>query len=162
MKGVTILIALLVVIALGWLFIDKDHDDVMEQESTEMQEMDMEVMEQEAMQESGEAMEAGAEAELDLSNATGEQKTFDVDGFNFGYSLSEIKVNEGDIVTINFTSSDGFHDWVVDEFDAATAKIQTGGNTSVTFVADKKGSFEFYCSVGQHRANGMVGTLVVE
>jgi plastocyanin len=29
-------------------------------------------------------------------------------------------------------------------------------------VADKKGTFEYYCSVGQHRALGMKGKLVVE
>lgn len=36
------------------------------------------------------------------------------------------------------------------------------GVTSVTFVADTLGTFEYYCSVGNHRAQGMVGNLVVE
>lgn len=89
-------------------------------------------------------------------------KEFTLDGFNFGYDVTEIRVNEGDVVTINLTVSDGFHDWVVDEFDAATEKIRAGGLTSVTFTADKKGTYEFYCSVGSHRAEGMVGTLIVE
>ena len=34
--------------------------------------------------------------------------------------------------------------------------------TSVTFIADQEGSFEYYCSVGNHREEGMVGTLIVE
>jgi len=89
-------------------------------------------------------------------------KEFTLDSFDFGYSIKEIRVIEGDTVTINLTNSDGFHDWVVDEFGAATEKIQAGGQTSVTFVADKAGSYEYYCSVGSHRANGMVGTLIVE
>lgn len=89
--------------------------------------------------------------------------TFEVSGFNYGYNLEEIVVNEGDTVTINFVSTDGFHDWVVDEFDAATAKVRPGDAvTSVTFVADKTGTFEYYCSVGSHRAQGMVGNLVVQ
>ena len=88
--------------------------------------------------------------------------SFTVLGSNFAYDLNEITVKEGDEVTINFRSAGGFHDWVVDEFNAATEKVQTDGETSVTFVADKKGTFEFYCSVGSHRANGMVGTLTVE
>ena len=55
------------------------------------------------------------------------------------------------------------HDWVVDEFTGAKMKRVTNGQTgTVTFVADKAGTFEYYCSVGQHRANGMVGKLVVE
>lgn len=89
------------------------------------------------------------------------ERTFTLDSFNFGYSMDTIEVNEGDTVTINLTSSDGFHDWVVDEFDAATGKIREGETTSVTFVADTAGTYEFYCSVGSHRAQGMVGTLVV-
>jgi len=88
-------------------------------------------------------------------------ETFEVSGTNFAFSETEISVKKGTTVTINFVSEDGFHDWVVDEFDAATEKVETGGTTSVTFVADEAGSFEYYCSVGQHRANGMVGTLTV-
>lgn len=91
-----------------------------------------------------------------------ETKVFNVDSFSYGYSLEEIRVKEGDTVTINLTVSDGFHDWVVDEFDAATEKIREGGLTSVTFVADKAGTYEYYCSVGAHRALGMVGKLIVE
>ncbi len=54
------------------------------------------------------------------------------------------------------------HDWNVDEFEARTKQIKNGETDSITFVAGKAGSYEFYCSVGQHRANGMVGTLVVQ
>jgi plastocyanin len=89
-------------------------------------------------------------------------KVFTVKGVNYGYDVKEIKVKKGDTVTINFISSDGFHDWVVDEFKAATKKVQPGTPTSVTFVADKQGTFEYYCSVGQHRVHGMVGKLIVE
>lgn len=88
--------------------------------------------------------------------------SFTVLGGNFYYDMEEIRVKEGDTVTINFRSVEGFHDWVVDEFNAATGQVSTGGETSVTFVADKKGTFEYYCSVGSHRAQGMVGNLIVE
>ena len=88
--------------------------------------------------------------------------SYTVLGSNFAYDITEMKVKEGDKVTVTFRSTDGFHDWVVDEFDAATEKVSTGNETSVTFVADKKGEYEFYCSVGSHRAQGMVGTLIVE
>jgi plastocyanin len=35
-------------------------------------------------------------------------------------------------------------------------------STFIEFVANKKGKFEYYCSVGEHRAMGMKGNLVVE
>jgi len=65
-------------------------------------------------------------------------------------------------VRIEFTSISGIHDWTVDEFFAATDRVSDGEITAVEFVADKKGTFEYYCSVGRHRANGMKGSLVVE
>ncbi len=87
---------------------------------------------------------------------------FTVRGSNFVYDLSEIRVQEGDTVTINFESDEGFHDWVIDEFDAFTDKVRPGTPTSVTFVASTAGTYEYYCSVGSHRAQGMVGNLIVE
>ncbi len=89
-------------------------------------------------------------------------RVFAVQGVNYGYDIKEIKVKEGDTVTINFESTDGFHDFVIDEFAVATKRVQPGTKTSATFVADKKGAFEYYCSVGQHRLSGMVGKLIVE
>lgn len=98
---------------------------------------------------------------------TGEVKTFVMTGENFKFVMDgednpTITVNKGDTVRIEFTSTQGFHDWVVDEFNAATQKVQSPDSTFVEFVADQTGQFEYYCSVGSHRANGMWGTLIVE
>lgn len=108
--------------------------------------------------------EMTAPAETEDTSAQGETTahTFSISGTNYAFDLTEITVNEGDTVTINFESAEGFHDWVVDEFDAATEKVRPGTPTSVTFVADKAGTYEYYCSIGSHRANGMIGTLTVQ
>lgn len=95
-------------------------------------------------------------------NADANAKTFMLHGTDFAFDVKEIRVKKGDTVTINFMSMDGFHDVVIDEFNARTEKIRTGGMSSMTFVADKVGTFEYYCSVGSHRMNGMVGKLIVE
>ncbi len=100
-------------------------------------------------------------SEVSISEAD-KSVSFDVSGVNFAFDVTEMRVKEGDIVTVNFVSADGYHDWVVDEFDAATERVQTDGVTSVTFVANKKGTFEYYCSVGSHRAQGMIGAFIVE
>ena len=92
----------------------------------------------------------------------GEVKEFDISGTNFQFSIKEIRVKKGDKVKINFTSSSGFHDWVVDEFGAATERVAEGNSSSVEFIAGQSGNYEYYCSVGNHRAQGMVGKLVVE
>ncbi|HEY4482716.1 MAG TPA: cupredoxin domain-containing protein [Candidatus Paceibacterota bacterium] len=89
-------------------------------------------------------------------------KEFTVTGSNFAFSPSTITVNKGDTVKIIFNNDDGTHDWKVDKLGVATKKLGTGESETVEFVADKAGTFEYYCSVGQHRAMGMKGTLVVK
>jgi len=94
-------------------------------------------------------------------------KTFVItaDNFNFyhgGEVAPDLYVNVGDTVRIEFVNEEGMHDWVLDEFNAATAIIQGGETDVIEFVADQAGTFEFYCSVMQHRAMGMVGNLIVE
>lgn len=116
----------------------------------------------------------GADTGTKIGNDTGMDSTgealFDVPdvvvniaGSNFAFSQKEIRVKGGDIVQVNFSSSGGMHDWVIDEFAGAkTPRLQSGQNTSITFIANKKGTFEYYCSVGNHRQMGMVGKLIVE
>ena len=96
-----------------------------------------------------------------------ETKTFILVGENFKFLIDgsrenpDLVVNQGDKVRIEFKSGQGFHDFVVDEFNAKTDRIKDGESTSVEFVADKKGTFEYYCSVGSHRQMGMKGKLIV-
>ena len=89
-------------------------------------------------------------------------KEFSISGSNFKFSQTEIRVKKRDFVRINFTSADGFHDWTIDEFNAHTEQVATGNRSSVDFVADKAGTFEYYCNVGNHRQMGMRGKLIVE
>lgn len=89
-------------------------------------------------------------------------KEFTVTGQNFLFSPSTLTVKKGDKVKIIFKSAGGFHDFRIDEFNAATKKINGGQEDTVEFIAAKTGSFEYYCSVGEHRKMGMKGTLVVE
>jgi len=105
---------------------------------------------------------------VDEQMASQADVTYVVTGENFAFVMDgedapELRVKVGDIVRIEFSSTQGFHDWVVDEFNAATEKVrETDGSTYVEFEADQVGTFEYYCSVGSHRANGMVGKLIVE
>lgn len=88
--------------------------------------------------------------------------TFTVHGGNFYFTPTVITVKKGDTVKINFVNDGGMHNWVLDEFKATMEANKTGETSSVEFVADKVGTFEFYCSVGSHRKMGMKGTLIVK
>ncbi|MDZ4205655.1 MAG: plastocyanin/azurin family copper-binding protein [Patescibacteria group bacterium] len=88
-------------------------------------------------------------------------KEFSVDEIPFSLSLSTIAVNLGDTVRITVKNKKGTHDLKIAEFNASTRTLNVGEEEVITFVADKLGTFEYYCSVGNHRALGMVGTLFV-
>lgn len=89
-------------------------------------------------------------------------KTFIVSGQPFSLVPNEIEVNKGDTVRITFKNISGTHDFVIDEFNVRTKVIQTGQEETVEFVADKVGTFVYYCSVGTHRQMGMWGELIVK
>jgi plastocyanin len=89
-------------------------------------------------------------------------RKFTITGTSYKFSLPEIRVKKGETVEVTFTNEEGFHDWKIDEFNAGTAVIGAGKSETVTFVANKVGTFEYYCSVANHRQNGMKGNLVVE
>lgn len=102
------------------------------------------------------------------SNDMQKVKTFKLEGGNFYFEQDgnrgpEIRVAQGQTVRIEFSSIEGFHDWSIDEFNAATDRVRPNdGETFVEFVADKKGEFEYFCSVGSHRQQGMFGSFIVE
>ncbi len=90
------------------------------------------------------------------------EKVFIVGGDNFKFDLTEMRVKKGDTVKITFTNNKGTHDLLIDEYKVNTGILAAGESKTVEFVADKTGTFEFYCSVGQHRQMGMKGNLIVE
>ncbi len=92
----------------------------------------------------------------------GGQKEFSVTGSNFQFVPSELRVKKGDKVKITLVNSGGRHHLVVDGYNVSTQVIQGGASDSVSFVADKAGTFEYFCSVANHRQMGMRGNLIVE
>lgn len=89
-------------------------------------------------------------------------QVFNITAANFSFTPNEIKVKKGDAIKINLRGNEGMHDFVLDAFGVKTQKVQAGQNATVEFTADKTGTFEYYCSVGNHRAMGMVGKFIVE
>lgn len=96
------------------------------------------------------------------AQANNEAKTITMDAGAFYYSVKEIKVKKGDKVTITFTSKDMMHDFNIDELGVKSEIAKAGETKTVEFTADKVGTFEYYCSVGQHRKMGQIGKLIVE
>jgi heme/copper-type cytochrome/quinol oxidase subunit 2 len=75
-----------------------------------------------------------------------QEQTFRIEAGQFAYSPSELKVNQGDTVTFQLVSTDVVHGLYVDGYDIFI-EADPGQTTTLTFVADKPGSFRFRCNV---------------
>lgn len=149
-------VILLVVGAAAW-FLMSQNNNTTPQENTAIQQPATENQTPTTEESTGETSPA-----VDSAMDTGEVKEFTVSGRNFSFSPSQLRVKEGDTVKITFENTGGFHDFTIDEFNVKTKQIQDGQSETVEFVASKKGTYEYYCSVGRHRENGMRGNLIVE
>ncbi len=89
-------------------------------------------------------------------------KTINMEAGAFYYKPNKITVKKGDTVKIVFKAVDMMHNFYLDEFKVKGPTVKAGDTDTVEFIADKRGSFEFYCNVGKHRAQGQVGILIVE
>lgn len=159
----TILIVILALIALGFIFFkpvsdDRKGDTVNVQVSPET--IPNNLNEPQNPQPSTTTTTTSITPPVVTTNVS-TQKSFTITGKNYSFTPSKITVKKGDTVKITLVSNDGLHDLRIEEFNAATSKINSGQSETITFVADRMGSFQYYCSVGNHKAMGMLGTLIV-
>ena len=81
------------------------------------------------------------------------------------YNTSEVDVEAGETVRFVYTHEGGRHDLVLEENGqrvTGTEVLTTEGATdSFTHTFEEGGSYQFYCSVGTHRAQGMEGDIVL-
>jgi nitrosocyanin len=108
-----------------------------------------------------EAQEVLAKNQTESSSVNGET-TINLEAGAFYYSQKEIKVKQGEKVKIVMSAKDMMHDFVIDDLSVKSEIAKAGETVTVEFTADKVGTFEYYCSVGQHKQNGQVGNLIVE
>lgn len=83
---------------------------------------------------------------------------------DFSYSPNTIAGAPGMPLRIKLTNTQGMHDFVIPELGVASGVIQQGEDTIFEFTIPESAAnktYEFYCSIGNHREMGMVGTLLV-
>ena len=93
---------------------------------------------------------------------TGEVKEFDMTARQWEFIPGTITVNEGDTVILHVTSIDVAHGIGIPDF-GVSEQLQSGQTVDIEFVADRKGTFLFSCTVfcGSGHS-GMRGTLIVQ
>jgi heme/copper-type cytochrome/quinol oxidase subunit 2 len=85
-------------------------------------------------------------APLPVQLTVPQERTFRIEARQFAYSPAELKVNPGDTVTIQLVSTDVVHGLYVDSYNISV-EADPGQTATLTFIADKPGSFRFRCNV---------------
>ncbi|MFQ5621041.1 MAG: cupredoxin domain-containing protein [Candidatus Nanoarchaeia archaeon] len=98
--------------------------------------------------------------------STGETKEFTLTARNWEFEPSTITVNEGDTVVLHITGEDDGsgtgHGIAIPAF-GVDKTFRNGESVDITFVADRKGTFPFFCQVYCGEGHGdMKGTLIVQ
>ncbi len=89
-------------------------------------------------------------------------KEFTVEGSEFKFNPASITVGKGENVRITFKNAGTTgHSFVIGDLGVSTKVIPAGSAESVEFIADKSGTFSFYCSVPGHKDMGMKGEIIV-
>jgi heme/copper-type cytochrome/quinol oxidase subunit 2 len=83
---------------------------------------------------------------LPVHPGTPQERTFRIDARQFAYSPSSLQVNPGDKVTIQLVSNDVVHGLYVDDY-GVSVEANPGQTATLTFIANKPGSFRFRCNV---------------
>lgn len=92
---------------------------------------------------------------------TGEIKEFDIIAKNWEFSPSTIEVNLGDKVELHVESIEGTHGFAISDF-GINERLVPGNDVHIDFIADKRGTFGFFCSVPCGSGHGgMRGQLIV-
>ena len=103
----------------------------------------------------GGKQEQSTEAETKINEIT-------VEGNEFSFTPSEIKVSKGEKVKITFKNSGkASHDFSVEGLEIKTKLLSPGESEVIEFVPEEAGTFNFFCSVSGHKEAGMHGTLIV-
>ena len=106
--------------------------------------------------------ENGNTSIIEAETKPGQVREFEVTAKRWVFDPSIITVNEGDTVILNIKSIDVSHGFSLPSF-GVSERLDAGNKIRVEFVADEKGTFNFFCNnyCGSGHS-GMKGVLVVE
>lgn len=107
--------------------------------------------------------QSSPQKEVSTPEANSVVKEITVTGNEYSYSPNSLTLQKGEQIKLSFKNAGNLpHNLLIDELGVATKTVKGGDSDTVTFTADKSGTFKFYCSVGNHRAQGMEGMTTVK
>lgn len=98
----------------------------------------------------------------DEGELSGETVVVELVARSWNFEPSEIRVNLGDNVELHIKSVDVTHGFMLSQF-GVNEMLEPGQEVNVNFIANKTGTFTFFCNVPCGAGHGsMRGQLIVE
>jgi len=146
-KILAIIIAIAVIILAYFLYVSYSDDSTLETATDTL----------------GGLVEDTTEAVKDTaSGIVAEAHVVSVSAFEFGYEPPSLRLPADTTIELTLSNSgSGLHDFMIDGQAIETKRINGGETDTIEFKL-KQGTYTFYCSVGNHRALGMEGVIIVE
>ncbi len=96
-----------------------------------------------------------------IADPKAKEVTIDMKAHKYAFDPGDITVYEGQKITLHITAVDATHGFKLSEY-GISEKLPRGEVTTITFIADKTGTFTFRCSVFCGPGHfGMKGVLKV-
>ncbi len=87
-----------------------------------------------------------------------------IDEESFSFTPSVINVKAGQTIHLTLTSTSGGHNFVVDDLGVTSTTLSAGTPTTVDFAIPSNAAgktYEFHCSIANHKELGMTGQIKV-
>ncbi len=171
MKKILIIIIIIIVGVSVWVLLGRQdkQGNIVDNNTSQKSELDL-PSSPEVNKEEVNSQDAGRSSSDDVSSSQDSViadnkapvREIDITAKQWEFIPNTITVSQGTRVKLNITSIDVAHGIALPEF-GVSAYLAPGKKTTVEFVADKKGTFSFFCNVfcGEGHRN-MKGVLVVE
>jgi heme/copper-type cytochrome/quinol oxidase subunit 2 len=85
-------------------------------------------------------------APLPVAHAAPGERHFRIEASSFAYAPATLRVNPGDRVTIDLTSTDVVHGLYIDGYGLEVVS-EPGQTQRLSFIADREGSFRMRCNI---------------
>ena len=103
------------------------------------------------------------ETTQDSTSEGAEVQEISIEAREFSFSKESLTVKKGQKVRLALVNKGRMsHDFVVEGTNVTTELAGPGESVTREFSINDAGTYTFYCSIGNHRAMGMEGTLIVE
>lgn len=98
-----------------------------------------------------------------LNQSATPTKEIEIVANEYSFTPNLLTVQKGDKISISLRNAGAItHSLFIEGYNVGISAVAPGKSATLSFTADKSGTFAFYCNIDGHRDLGMQGTLEIK